>query len=79
MAQDDEARPRKGRITRATGGSDEVQYVPTTDPAVFRAIMPTGEPVQVRPGDTLEVDLLAPGQSITTSRDSADGPEPSAS
>ena len=58
-------RPRYGRITRADGSSEPLVFVPTEDPLVFLGLLASDQsPVNFRPGDDLEIDVIGPKQSV---------------
>lgn len=75
----DEMRPRIGELRRRHPPGREVvpvRFVRTADPLVFVAVTIDGERIAMLPGDQLLVDLLGPGQSVSTDLDLLSAGEP---
>lgn len=62
-----EVRPRYGTVTRADGTEETVVYRQAAgNPTEFYALHATDESrVVLRPGDSYQVDVIGPGQSVS--------------
>lgn len=59
------ARPRFGKLTRADGTDVPLVFHPGDEPGEFVALAAADEtPVVVGPGDQMMVDVIGPGQSV---------------
>jgi hypothetical protein len=63
-----EVRPRFGTVTRTDGRVETVVFHPSSqDPDTFYAVLAGDEsPINLLPGDDLHVDVIGPGQTVTT-------------
>jgi hypothetical protein len=66
----DPVRPRFGRLVRANGATVPLVFRETDTAGRFEALTAGDElPVKVEPGDSFQVDVLGPGQSVVAGVD----------
>lgn len=58
-------RPHLAQITRADGTVEPLAVAKTADPLEFELTTLDGGPVEMREGDSIWVDLIGPGQSVS--------------
>lgn len=68
-------RPRVGEVRCRDGVVTPVRFVQTEDPLVFVAVTVDGERIVMQAGDQLLVDMLGPGQMVSTDLERFGGAE----
>lgn len=63
-----DVRPRSGVWERHDGTEHAVRFIETGETGVFLAVDVDGEPVLADQGDSITVDVIGPGQSVTWSQ-----------
>lgn len=63
-----DVRPRAGVWVRRDGTERAVRFIETGESGLFMAVDIDGEPVMADQGDSITVDVIGPGQSVTWSQ-----------